>query len=385
MKQLHSVLKTINTVVKSIMAIAIICVLLFSGYVIWDNNQIYESAENVRLEVKEAKPVETEEGWDFEELLAINPDVKLWLTLDGTEIDAPVVQGKDNYYYLNRDVFCKPSMAGALYLDSRNKADLSDIYNIIYGHHMKGSKMFGDLDYYLDEDFFNVNTTGTFLLPDDTKNFETVAVMQILDSTKEIFKPSFYSDDLSALCAFIEENALYINGTTFEKLKAAPGDWQITALVTCTNGSTGTRLVLLVMSAYDKPDRPVDPDHPDKPVDPDDPHGKDEPDSPQPKTGYDDHRDIWLVVLAVSGTAFIVTAFLLKRRRHKAFMLLCILAGLVFVFACCKVINVYTTASKEERAFDELAEIVEQADMPFGIRRFNLISKHVFEDSNLRY
>lgn len=305
---MHSVLKMLNTTVKTIAVIAIVGVLLFSGYVIWDNNQIYAAAENVKLEIKDAKPVETEDGWDFEELLAINPDVKLWLTLDGTEIDAPVVQGKDNYYYLNRDVFCKPSMAGALYLDSLNAGDLSDIYNIIYGHHMKGSLMFGDLDYYLDGGFFNVNTTGTFLLPDDTREFETVAVLQVLDSTKEIFKPSFYSDDLSALCSFLEENALHINDTAFAKLKAAPGDWQVTALVTCTDGSTGTRLVLLVMSEYDKPDRPVDPDNPD------DPHGNDDPDNPPPKTGYDDHLAIWLIVLAISGVVFVGTALLLKRR-----------------------------------------------------------------------
>ncbi|MCQ2477048.1 MAG: class B sortase, partial [Clostridia bacterium] len=219
---------------------------------------MYAAAENVLL-------AEDDDSLSFEELLKINPDVKLWLKLDGTEIDAPVAQGKDNYYYLNRDVLCKSSMAGALFLDARNAGDFSDIYNIIYGHHMKGSLMFGDLDLYLEKDFFDKNTTGTILLPDTTKKFETVAVMKVLDSTKEIFKPSVYTDNLSVLCTFIENNAIHISADALAKLKADSDSYQVTALVTCTDGSTGTRLVLLVMTEYEKPDKPI------KPVNPDDP------------------------------------------------------------------------------------------------------------------
>lgn len=302
MKQLHSILKAINTAVRSIAAIAVAGTLLFSGYMIWDNHQVYAAAENVLL-------AEDDHSLSFEELLQINPDVKLWLKLDGTEIDAPVAQGKDNYYYLNRDVLCKSSMAGALFLDARNAGDFSDIYNIIYGHHMKGSLMFGDLDYYMDEDFFDANTTGTIQLPDSTKSMETVAVMKVLDSTKEIFRPSIYTDDLSGLCQFIENNAMHISNAALAKLKAHPDSYQVTALVTCTDGSTGTRLVLLVMTEYDKPDKPIDPDNPHG----DDPHGND-PVNPPPKTGFDDHLVLWIGVVVFSGLIFFGTALLLKKR-----------------------------------------------------------------------
>lgn len=310
MIQLRSVLKPINIAVKTVAAILVVASLLFSGYAIWDNSQVYASAKNVMIDIQNAKPTDDGNGGlDFRELLKINPDVKLWLTLDGTEIDAPVVQGKDNYYYLNHDVFCKSSLAGSLFLDSRNAPDFSDIYNVIYGHHMKGNLMFGDLDLYLEKNFFDKNTTGTFLLPDNTKKFETVAVMKVFDSTKEIFKPSVYTDDLSGLCTFIENNAIHISADVLAKLKAAPDSYQVTALVTCTDGSTGTRLVLFVMTEYDKPDGPVNPDDPDNPDNPD------KPDKPNPpKTGYDDHLIRWLSVLAVSGIIFAVSALWLKKR-----------------------------------------------------------------------
>lgn len=300
---MRSFLKAVDHSVKIIAVIIIIAALLFSGYAIWDNNQVYSSAKNVMLDIQKAKPTEDGNGGlDFRELLKINPDVKLWITLDGTEIDAPVVQGKDNFYYLNHDVFCKPSLAGTLFLDARNAPDFSDIYNVIYGHHMKGSLMFGDLDLYMEKDFFDTNKTGTFLLPEKARKFETVAVMKVSDSMKEIFKPSVYTDDLSDLCTFIESNAMYISADAFARLKAAPDSYQVTALATCTDGSTGTRLVLLVMSEYKKPDEPIKPPHPD------------EPDKPKPpKTGHDDHLRTWIGILAASGTVFAVTAFCLKR------------------------------------------------------------------------
>lgn len=48
--------------------------------------------------------------------------------------------------------------------------------------------------------------------------------------------------------------------------------------------------------------------------------------------------------------------------KNKVLILLCIFSGLLFVFACYKVTDVLTTTSKEKHAFDELAEIVEQAE-----------------------
>ncbi len=301
--------KAINKIVRIAAVILVLSSLLFSGFMIWDNNQIYVSAKNVKMELLDAKPMESEDGkLDFRKLLEINPDVKLWITLDGTAIDAPVVQGKDNYYYLNRDVFCKPSLAGSLYLDSRNASDFSDIYNIIYGHHMKGSLMFGDLDYYLDEEFFAENTTGSFRLPDSIKKFETLAVMQIPDSSKEIFRPNYYTDDLSELCTFIEENALHISPDAFAKLQANPDSFQVTALITCTDGYTGTRLVLLVMSEYVKPDKP----NGDNKADNDEPNAKPQP---EPKTGYNDHLTLWLCLLLASAAVFTASLFCLTRRK----------------------------------------------------------------------
>lgn len=66
----------------------------------------------------------------------IAEDMVAWLTIDGTNIDYPVMQGKDNTYYLNTDPFGAYSLSGSIFLDSRCSRDFSDSYSIIYGHHM---------------------------------------------------------------------------------------------------------------------------------------------------------------------------------------------------------------------------------------------------------
>ena len=72
--------------------------------------------------------------WDnpasFEELLGINPDVCAWVTLDNTAIDYPVVQGEDNFTYVNTDVYGDFSLAGSIFLDVNCDKNFTDPYSL---------------------------------------------------------------------------------------------------------------------------------------------------------------------------------------------------------------------------------------------------------------
>ena len=62
------------------------------------------------------KPVVSEDGsLSFEELLALNKDTRAWITLDGTNIDYPMVQGKDDMEYVNKDVEGNFSLSGSIF------------------------------------------------------------------------------------------------------------------------------------------------------------------------------------------------------------------------------------------------------------------------------
>lgn len=113
---------------------------------------------------------------DFESLRRINPDVVAWLTLDGTSIDHPVVQGKDNFEYLDINFYRKPYAGGTLFLDEQCPKNFSEEYQLIHGHHMSRGAMFGDLKKYTEEDFFGKNRTGQLLTPSREYDLEILGV-----------------------------------------------------------------------------------------------------------------------------------------------------------------------------------------------------------------
>lgn len=91
-------------------------------------------------------------------MLAVNPDYKGWLTVYGTTATGPVVQGETNETYLRTNINGEHAEAGTLFLDETT--DLSQDGNlIIYGHKMNDGTMFGTLDKFEDEEFFDNNGT----------------------------------------------------------------------------------------------------------------------------------------------------------------------------------------------------------------------------------
>ena len=105
---------------------------------------------------------------DFNSLKGINPDVMAWIYIPGTHVNYPVVQGEDNEYYLNRLFTGKWNSAGAIFMDYRNEADLSDAHTIIYGHQMNNRTMFHDLKLYEDQEFYDEQPIGYLLTPQGT-------------------------------------------------------------------------------------------------------------------------------------------------------------------------------------------------------------------------
>lgn len=93
-----------------------------------------------------------------------NPDVIGWIRFDNSEISYPLMQGKDNDYYLKRNYRGEKNNAGSIFLEVSNSPDLEDSHSIIYGHNMKDLSMFGSLkeykykDYYKDHPYFTIYT-----------------------------------------------------------------------------------------------------------------------------------------------------------------------------------------------------------------------------------
>lgn len=240
----QGILKVCEMTVNLVTAAALFVCGSFGAYALWDNGQVLTSAADVRAELLQWKPTpETaEETPDnsacFQQLRKINPDVCGWIAMDGTGIDFPILQGENNLSYISRDVFGSFSLAGSIFLDSRDDPAFGESYALLYGHHMADGNMFGDLDRYMEEDFFQKNRTGVLILPEKTFALEIVACMTVSASDRNIFDPEYVRANSGALISYARDHAV-----CFREDLTESGKW--IALTTCSSEFTDARTVVL--------------------------------------------------------------------------------------------------------------------------------------------
>ncbi|MCR5136353.1 MAG: class B sortase [Oscillospiraceae bacterium] len=251
MKTAAWILKTLNRLVNMLVCVMLLLAGLYAGYALWDNNQVYVSAGNVQESMMRLKPAMTEgesdmAGPGFEELQAVNPDVCAWLCLDGTAVDYPVLQGRTNLSYLSTDVYGNYSLAGSIFLDSRNRRSGEDVYSVVYGHHMENHRMFGDLELYRGARFFQSAAGGRLILPDRVYRLIPLACFQCPASEELIFDPEYAAKHLDRVLDFAERNAEQLNEAEFAAVRAEENP-RILALTTCSTDYTDARTVLLTI------------------------------------------------------------------------------------------------------------------------------------------
>lgn len=186
----------------------------------------------------------------YRDLYEQNPDLIGWLTIDGTDIDLPVVQTPgDNEYYLRRGFDRFYAMGGTLFLDERCSLspDAPADNWLIYGHNMRDGSMFGQLVYYRDEDFYKAHPTFTF---DTLYEHATWQVVAALDTALGADEQPYYTFfdaanklDWQRRVEAITALALYDTGVTPEY------GTQLLTLSTCgdTRPDTDARFAILAM------------------------------------------------------------------------------------------------------------------------------------------
>ncbi len=106
----------------------------------------------------------TDETNDTPEILeeyknVYNKNKKLigWLKIDDTNIDYPVVQTSDNEYYLDHNLNQEYDKNGTIFLDKDCDVLKPSTNLILYGHHMRSGQMFGKLDLYEKESYYQAH------------------------------------------------------------------------------------------------------------------------------------------------------------------------------------------------------------------------------------
>lgn len=175
----------------------------------------------------------------YKDLPRRNPDVRGWVRQEGTVIDYPVLQGRDNDWYLAHNIDKEKVVTGSIVLDFR-----VDIRNLgrntpLYGHNMKHGSMFHSLVNYKTEKYFKAHPTLEFDTLYDKMVWEIVAVYVVDSSYNYVITMDFADDtEYRAFLDDITARSLYpiVEPLTLED--------KILTMVTCSYEFDGARTVV---------------------------------------------------------------------------------------------------------------------------------------------
>ena len=217
--------------------------ILYSGYVLYDTfyteNEAYSAWDVLKQYHPDFTDIEDSEvptsTWDS--MSEITPNYRAWVTIYDTTIDYPIVQGEDDLYYAMHNIYGESSLTGAIYLAAANTPDFSDNYNLLYGHHMDNGAMFGNLDLFMEREYFDAHREGILVTKDKVYDFTIFASIKTDAYAGEAYDLGG-NKNLNALKIFIENNALIYD---------AEASWtpeKVLAFSTCASATTNGRLLV---------------------------------------------------------------------------------------------------------------------------------------------
>ncbi len=176
---------------------------------------------------------------------ALNNDLVGWIRIDGTAINYPVVQKKDEKdYYLNRNFDGEYSRWGCVYVREQ-----CDVFNpsdnvVIYGHYKQDGTMFHDLHGYYRKSYWQEHPTIQFDTIYERHTYEIVAVFKTtaisgMGFSYHQFNDAASEEEFDAFMETVQSLSFYDTG-----VDAQYGDMLIT-LSTCEYTLEEGRLVVV--------------------------------------------------------------------------------------------------------------------------------------------
>ena len=168
---------------------------------------------------------------DLKDLKNKNKETVGWIQVNGTNINYPFVQTKDNSYYLSHSFDRSTNQAGWVFMDYRNNVKDFDRNNIIYAHGRLDTTMFGSLKNILSSGWLKNKDNYIIWLSTEYENtlWQVFSVYRI-KTTNDYIQVDFESDEeFSEFAKMLTNRSAHNFNTT-----VAPTD-KILTLSTCYN------------------------------------------------------------------------------------------------------------------------------------------------------
>lgn len=152
------------------------------------NEKLTDELKNIAVkEITQDKKAENNEipiDVDFDKLNENNDNIKAWIYMEDSIINYPIIKGNDNSFYLNHSIDGKYNPNGSLFIDFRNSDNFENMVTYIYGHHMKNNTMFGNLEFFKDQEYYDKHKEMYLFTKDINYKIEIFAGFTTADGSK---------------------------------------------------------------------------------------------------------------------------------------------------------------------------------------------------------
>lgn len=241
--------------------VALVCIgyVIFYYYLYERNSNEYEHLASLKEEIVETTGNKVHINYTNEEekkelvvlekykkLFSQNKSLIGWIKIDDTNIDYPVMQTVNNEYYLDHNYNQQYDKNGSIFLDKDCDITNPGCNMIIYGHHMKSGRMFGNLQLYSSKDYYEKHPYIQFDTIYEEGRYQVMYVFRsrIYNEDEIVFKYyQFFEastpEEFDSHMNEMEKLSLYDTG-----VRANYGDKLIT-LSTCDNSEQDGRFVVV--------------------------------------------------------------------------------------------------------------------------------------------
>lgn len=160
----------------------------------------------------------------YNEYYEKNNDFVGWIKIDGTPIDFPVVQCKNNQYYLSHDFYKNPEARGTIFMDYDSDKDLKYKNTVIHGHNWYDETVFSQLDAYGDIDYYKAHPVVEYNTRTELHKWKIISVFITSASESEdngyIFNyvyPHMGGDNFSAYSSELKKRTLFDTGVDYNE------------------------------------------------------------------------------------------------------------------------------------------------------------------------
>lgn len=178
---------------------------------------------------------------DFDILKETNEDIYAWITVDGTQVNYPILQNAEDNYYLKRCIDGKSGYPGCIYTNACHSQDFSSWNTVIYGHNMNNGSMFGGLK--ISNDWEKENEYIVIKIPDRILQYRVYAVTEFSDEYIPLAYDEGSETDRQQFLDTVVQNAQN-GGYLREDMEVSSTDKLVT-LSTCIRGKSNKRLLII--------------------------------------------------------------------------------------------------------------------------------------------